>query len=106
MYHHSRIVAKLPVQLARADVYRVNALTASLQEAIREAAGGGPDVQASQPGSGNAEGVQCGGQLHSGAADVRSASGDLDAARDVDAMTGLAGFLALHKDLASHDQSL
>ena len=46
VHHHPRIGAQFPIELSGADIHRVNARGARLQQHIGEAAGGGADVQA------------------------------------------------------------
>ena len=44
--HHARIGAQLPVELPGPDIHRVHAGRARLQQRVREAAGGGADIEA------------------------------------------------------------
>ena len=56
--HHSRIVAKLPVDLSMSDIDGLNPGRAALQQAIREPSGGGAHVDADQPGHIDGEIIQ------------------------------------------------
>ena len=49
VHHHARIVAQLPVELARGRRRSPTPRRAALQQAIGESAGGRADIQADQP---------------------------------------------------------
>ena len=98
------------MELAVADVERDHAGGPRLQEAVREAAGRGADVQADRSRRVDAECVEGRGELVAPSADVRA--GFDHRHRDVhcDEVPSLAieaGRVTLpHSDLAGHDQGL
>ncbi len=68
---HAVVGAETLVQLAAADVERRHVRRTALQKAVGEAAGGGADVDAREPGDVDAEGVERGRQLVAAARDER-----------------------------------
>src|SRR5262249_6988533 len=69
--HHPRVGAQPRVELAVADVDRVDAGGAALEQTVRESAGRRPDVEADPPRRIDPEAVEGGGELHAAARDVR-----------------------------------
>ena len=107
---HARVAAQRFGELAAADVERIHARRATLQQHVGEPAGRRPDVEAHETGRIDPEGVQAGGELVATAADVGLGGVDLDARRRVDQVAGLAivpGGIALpHPDLARQHEGL
>ena|SRR5215831_8602222 len=75
---NSRIVSKLPVELARADIESVDARGSMLKEAIREAARGCADVKAHHAAGIDGPVRKRRLQLETAAADVLKLFRDLD----------------------------
>src|ERR1051326_3305611 len=106
VYHDARIVAQLPIELARAHVHRMHARRPALQQAICEATGGTANVQAHAPGHLDVEFVQRRRQLDAAAAHIRRFAGDCNAARGVDIVARLKRLLPVHQNIARHDERL
>ncbi len=68
---HARVGAKLRVELSVADVDRVDARRAALEQTVREAPGRGAHVQANLPGGVDPERVEGRRELDASARDVR-----------------------------------
>ena len=71
-----RVVAQAPVELARGDVERDDALRAVLQQAVGEPAGRGADVEAAEPADIDSEHIERVLELDAAAGDVGRWLGD------------------------------
>src|SRR2546428_724417 len=80
VFHHddALVFSEPRVELARADVHRVHARGAALEQAVGESSRGGTDVQTHAPGHLDLEGVECVHELLAPTAHVRGARPKLD----------------------------
>ena len=98
---HARIVAQFPVELAVADVDRLDSRRAALQQAIGESAGGRAHVQADAPAHVDLEMIQRRGQLEPAAARRRACARRLRrGSRSGTAWPGLSRLLAVDQQPA------
>ena len=106
MQHHARVGAQFPIELAGADIDRMDAHGSGLEQNVGESAGGGADIEAGPAGDIDGEVAERAGQLEAAAAHVGRAREDLDATVIGDGLAGLGGFLPVDEHLAGHDQGL
>ena len=77
-HHHPRIAGQAVVELAAADVHRVDAHRAPREQGLREAARGRADVDRDAAGGVDAEGIERALELQRAAADVGGPGQHLD----------------------------
>ena len=99
---HAGIVAQAPVELAFADIDRMDKGRAALKQAIGESPGGGPDVEAYPPGRVDGKGIECGLEFVSAAADVFFLGDEAEDVLVADRGAGFGCGLAVEEDLAGH----
>jgi hypothetical protein len=100
------VLAQFPGELAAADVDGVDELGAVLEEAIREASGGGADIHGDGVGDVDLEGLEGVFEFGSAAADVAGWGGDFELVVGLDFAAGFIGDLAIEADGAGEDEAL
>ena len=95
--------AQLRMQLAAADVDRVDALRSALKQNLREAAGRGADVQADFAGGIDAKMFERALQFETTASHEAGAGEHFDLTTGGDRFAGLLRFAAVDEHFARHD---
>src|ERR1051326_7080749 len=106
MEHYARVRAELPVELPRAYIHRVDAGRAALQEYVREAAGGGADVETDPSRHFDGEVPHGAGELQPAPAHVGWFREHFQRAIGLHHLSRLGRFLAVGANLARHDERL
>src|SRR5262249_2906722 len=100
----ARIVAKLPVELAVADIDCTNTRRSTLQETIGESSGGTADINAQMPCNVDLEMIQCSRELYATPAHVGQASQKFDSAVCRDGVPRFVALLSVDKNIAGKNQ--
>src|SRR5580765_892215 len=106
--HHddAGILPQTPDELAATDIQRIDTRGPTAQQHIREPAGGGPHIEADQPGGVQPKYIERVLQLESataGIAQLTAGPAELDIGVGGHAHAGLGGELAAHTHLARED---
>jgi hypothetical protein len=100
-----RIVAQRPIDLPMANVERDDVCGASFEKDVREAPGGGTDVERLATFNGDVERVEGVRQLHAAATDIRVIGREeTEVGGGVDLRAGFRFDLAVNKDLSRQNQ--
>src|SRR2546421_7751204 len=105
--HHddTRILAQLVVELAAADIHRVDDAGAALQQAVGEAAGRRADVHTDAALEVRAEVLERMRELLTATADVGRPALELHLRLSGHQGAGFVGALPVHQDVAGHDRA-
>lgn len=101
----ARVVAEALVELGATDIDGEDGGSAVLKEAVREATGGGAEVEAAEAGDVDLEGGECGFEFFAAAADVARRFDQFDWGRLVEEGGGLYERLGTDAGAAGHDEA-
>ncbi len=101
----ARVVAEALVELGATDIDGEDGGSAVLKEAVREATGGGAEVEAAEAGDIDFEGGECGFEFFAAPADVARGFDQFDLGGVVEKGGGLHERLGAHAGAAGHDEA-